>query len=79
METLSNEFLGILRHSLKQLCWEVKGGGGDVPQGLLVGLPTKGREASQQDVGQDTEGPDVCCQTDWLVGKDLWRCELEEG
>ena len=55
---------------------QVQGGGGDVPQGLLVGLAAKGGEAGEQDVGEDPEGPDVCRQTDRLVRQDLGRCQM---
>lgn len=74
MQTLRNELLSLVGHSLKELGGKVQGGGGDVPQGLLVGLAPEGREARKENVGEHSEGPDIGSQADGLVGQDLRGC-----
>ena len=71
METCSDELLGLVRDSLEQLGREVQGGGGDVPEGLLVRLAAEGGEAGEEGVGGDPQRPDVGRQADGLVGQDL--------
>lgn len=75
MQAFSYELFCIFWNSFKQFCGEVQGGGGDVAQSLLVGVPTEGREAGEEDVGQDAHRPDVCRQADRLVRQNLRGCK----
>ena len=71
MQTLGYEVLCVIRDALEQLRRKVERGCGDVPQGLLVRVPTEGREAGEKNIGQYTQRPDVCRQADWVHPKNL--------
>ena len=43
----------------------------DVVEGLAVVGAHEGREAREEDVGDNAHGPHVCGQRDWLVVDDL--------
>ena len=78
VETISDELLGILGHSLEKLSRKVQSSGGDVPQSLLVSFAAKWGEPREENVGQHPQGPDVRGKTDRLVGENLGGCEEHE-